>query len=275
MAKTKVLITVKTYPTPSQKYEELVCTAGFTEDGSWIRIFPIPFRKLDFASQYRKYQWIELDLVKNEKDKRRESYKPLNIDDIKVVGEIDTEKGTWRSRKNIVFKSPIYTCFDKLIKDAYDPKKYVSLAVFKPKKIIDLIITSAESDWKPEKKAAIEAKAAQLDLFKKSEVPFNLVQKCPWKFQYRFSDENNKVRTLMIEDWEIIQLYWNCLANNEGDEDKALKDVVSKYKHELVEKKDLHLFVGTTYVHHMKKAPNPFVIIGAFYPKVESQLSLF
>jgi len=29
--KQKVLITVKTYPIPSNKYDELVCTAGVTE----------------------------------------------------------------------------------------------------------------------------------------------------------------------------------------------------------------------------------------------------
>jgi len=33
MALTKVLIAVKTYPTISAKYDELVCTAGFTENG--------------------------------------------------------------------------------------------------------------------------------------------------------------------------------------------------------------------------------------------------
>ena len=37
MALTKVLITVKTYPAISNKYDELVCTAGFLEDGTWIR----------------------------------------------------------------------------------------------------------------------------------------------------------------------------------------------------------------------------------------------
>ena len=42
MAMTKVLITVKTYPTLSAKYDELVCTAGFREDGTWIRIYPVP-----------------------------------------------------------------------------------------------------------------------------------------------------------------------------------------------------------------------------------------
>ena len=35
MAKTKVLITVKTYPTVSTKYDELVCTAGITESGEY------------------------------------------------------------------------------------------------------------------------------------------------------------------------------------------------------------------------------------------------
>jgi hypothetical protein len=38
MAKEKVLITVKTYPTYSKSYDELVCTAGFKEDGSFIRM---------------------------------------------------------------------------------------------------------------------------------------------------------------------------------------------------------------------------------------------
>ena len=50
MALTKVLITVKTYPTLSAKYDELVCTAGFKEDGTWIRLYPVPFRKNHITS---------------------------------------------------------------------------------------------------------------------------------------------------------------------------------------------------------------------------------
>ena len=86
MAKTKVLITVKTYPAISGKYDELVCTAGFTEDGKWIRIYPVPFRKKDYSQQYRKYEWIELDLVKNTSDFRPESYRPYSMDsEIKIL----------------------------------------------------------------------------------------------------------------------------------------------------------------------------------------------
>lgn len=94
MSKEKVLITVKTYPTYSKSYEELVCTAGFKEDGSFIRIYPIPYRKLDYDSRYAKYQWIELDLVKNTSDFRPESYRPVNIDNIILGESIGTDNGT-------------------------------------------------------------------------------------------------------------------------------------------------------------------------------------
>jgi len=60
MPKEKVLIAVKTYPSISEKYDELVCTAGFKEDGSWIRIYPIQFRKKSYHQQYSKYQWNQL-----------------------------------------------------------------------------------------------------------------------------------------------------------------------------------------------------------------------
>ncbi len=100
MAKTKVLITVKTYPAISRKYDELVCTAGFLEDGTWIRIYPIQFRKKSFEEQYKKYDWIEIDLVKNKGDFRKESYRPVSYDtEIKILGHLDT-KSNWLLPEN-------------------------------------------------------------------------------------------------------------------------------------------------------------------------------
>ncbi|SRR5258707_2726094 len=63
----KVLITVKTYPQPSNKYHELVCTAGFFDE-KWIRLYPVPFRALPYKDQYSKYHWVTLDLVRNYSD---------------------------------------------------------------------------------------------------------------------------------------------------------------------------------------------------------------
>ena len=48
----KVFITVKTYPVPSDKYIETVCTAGITENHKWVRIclprYPEYDRQKDF-----------------------------------------------------------------------------------------------------------------------------------------------------------------------------------------------------------------------------------
>ncbi len=87
----KVFITVKTYPTLSKKYDELVCTAGILEDGSWVRIYPLPFRKLDYENRYKKYQWIELPLAKNESDPRPESFKVMDISKLKMLHSVDTK----------------------------------------------------------------------------------------------------------------------------------------------------------------------------------------
>ena len=55
----------------------------------------------------------------------------------------------------------------------------------------------------------------------------------------------------------------------------ALQKVREKYFDDFTANKDLYLFVGTTKEWHTRRALNPFVIIGVFYPKKEVQGSLF
>jgi hypothetical protein len=90
----------------------------------------------------------------------------------------------------------------------------------------------------------------------------------PYKFFFKFTDKNNKSSNLMIEDWEIGQLFWNCLKQRGGDEKKALRDVKEKYLNDLAKTKDIYFFLGTTREHHLT-SKNPFMIIGLFYPKKE------
>lgn len=273
MALIKVLIAVKTYPTLSSKYDELVCTAGFLEDGSWIRIYPIPFRKLEYDKQYSKYDWVEVNLERNTADFRLESHKPKSIETaFKIIDHLGT-KDCWRLRKEIVLKN-VHTNMTNLIAEAKDPKKYTSLAVFKPTEILGFVIKNAARNWNTKKLAQLNANAQQLKLFKNSDNPFEVVKKLPFKFSYKFKSEDEKVRTLMIEDWEIGQLFWNCLKKHEGDEAKACADVKKKYFDDFAKTKDLYLFLGTTRVHHLK-APDPFVIIGTFHPKKIEQTTLF
>ena len=130
----RVLITVKAYPHPSSRYDELVCTAGVLEDGSWIRIFPIQFRFLKNQQQYRKYQWIELDLYKNLEDFRPESYRPANVDlsDLEI-GDFITPSNKWHTRRQYCCpEGLVYTSMSALIEDAKDSNLARSLATFKP-----------------------------------------------------------------------------------------------------------------------------------------------
>ncbi|MEP6647530.1 MAG: hypothetical protein ABJC12_10625 [Saprospiraceae bacterium] len=270
MSLTRVLITVKTYPSLSNKYDELVCTAGFREDGSWIRIYPVQFRKKVYSEQYKKYDWVELDLVRNDKDPRPESYRPFSHEsEIKVLHHLGTSRN-WEERKQICL-GKIYTNLTKLIAEAKDKDICTSLAVFKPTKVLDFIAQPVERDWDQAKLENLK----QSNLFETSLTgKIEVVQKLPYKFSYVFHDDEGKKSTLMIEDWETGQLYWNELKRFEGDETKALASVRKKYFDEFVGTKDLHFYLGTTREFHFM-APNPFIIIGAFYPKKEAQTKLF
>ena len=270
-----VLITVKTYPNPSAKYDELVCNAGFLETGEWIRIYPIKFRALPYDQQYKKYNWIELDLVKTKSDFRQESYRPrLGIDEeINVVGKMSTGRSRdWAERKRYALRE-VFTSMTNLITLAKTPNEWKSVATLKPKEIIDFVIEEDEREWKPK----IREELKQMSLFAQGQGSggreLEVVKKLHYKYYYRFlTDGDQRPRKLMIEDWEIGALYWNCLAQTEGDEVAANQLVRKKYEEEfLSDEKDLSLFVGTTKAHHIK-APNPFVIIGVFYPPYTSQM---
>ena len=260
MALTKVLIAVKTYPTISTKYEELVCTAGFLEDGSWIRIYPIQFRKKSYQQQYSKYEWIELDLVKNTADFRPESFRPKTHETkINIIGRIEPDGNTWAERRKIVLNK-VYTNLTALIREAKDKSICTSLAVFKPTKVLDFIWKEVEREWSKEKLAQFH----QLNIFQQSnEKCFEVVKKLPFKFSFKFQDEEGKISTIMIEDWETGELYWNCLKRHNGDEQKACLDVRKKYIDNFAKTKDLYFFLGTTQAHHFR-APNPFLITRVF-----------
>jgi hypothetical protein len=273
MALTKVLITVKTYPTFSSSYGELVCTAGFLQDGTWIRLYPIPFRKLQHDQKYKKYQWIELDIVKNEKDFRPESFRPSTIDTpIKLLDHIDT-KNNWFVRKQLVLNT-VYSDMKALIAEAQDKEISSSLAVFKPTVIKEFLIKKVDGEYDKKKLDQLRALNDQQNLFEMDELKFELAEKLPYKFSYVFEDQNGVSSTMMIEDWEIGQLFRNTLAASEGNEAVAIEKVREKYFDDFALTKDLYLFLGTTKSFHYR-SKNPFMIIGTFTPKIDIQTSLF
>lgn len=271
MARERVLITVKTYPTLSRKYGETVCTAGVREDGSWVRIYPVPFRRLGEKEQYSKFDWLECDLIKSRSDPRPET-RHTNLKQLHPVGHLDT-KQNWHERRRLLLRTAkVHTRLATLIEGA--KANALSLAVFKPSKIKGFLWEEEDREWDPAKVVEMRNRTQQGEIFAEEtwRQAFKLIPKLPYSFSYRFEDDGGKASQMQVLDWEAGALYWNCLRSCNGDEKAALAKVRAKYLDEFT-KTDLHFFLGTTQQFHFR-APNPWVIVGVLPIPHEQQIGL-
>ena len=168
-----VLITVKAPPYPSKKYQEINCCAGIDlASGEWIRLYPIPFRLLDYDKQFPKYSVISANCQRPLRDKRMESYK-VDQDSIKILRHLGTQN-KWAERKKIVLPT-LSQSFCQILEDV---RAYKSLGIFKPTDIDFEIKKSVPRD-EQKRRAAYD----QYRLFDKKLKP---VEQIPFSFYYRF-----------------------------------------------------------------------------------------
>lgn len=253
----KILVTVKTYPHPSETYQELVCTAGVRADGSFVRLYPVDFRYRPLDQWYKKYQWIEVDITKNPNDPRPESYRP-NLDTIQVIGEPLSSKDNWKERKRYVLARPLRTMCG--LREAFTKDK-TSLGIIKPYKISSLEVEEVDREWDSKHQNAL----AQYSLFDQEKKPLT---KIPYRFAYRFQcDRECPGHNMSITDWELGSLYLKEAARL-GTETMAIESVRSKFFDELcASDRDTHFFVGNTYTVY-----NSWIVLGVFWPKQEPPL---
>jgi hypothetical protein len=260
--RTKVLITVMTYPHPSESHQELICTAGITEDSQWVRLYPIDYRYRPKEQQFRKYQWIEIGLADRgaKNDGRKESRKP-DLNSIKVLGEPLSTAYDWRARREIIDAMPHHTRIE--LQALYESEK-VSLGIVRPTEVIDLKVEPIERNWKPEWEKTLK----QFNLFGDQPKP---LEKLPYKFSYVFrcADTGGKPHNAMIEDWELGVLYRKEVERL-GDEDAAIASVKRKFLDEICHSsRDVRFFMGTVFPY------NTWVVIGVFWPAKSVQADLF
>jgi hypothetical protein len=258
MEKLKVLVTVKTYPLPSASYDELVCTAGVREDGSFVRLYPINFRDLPYRQQYRKYQWVEVMAQRHTRDPRKESYRPDSAT-LRNLGEpILPKNGDWSERAKYVLARKAQS-----MEDLYEQQErdHTSLGIFKPRQVRDLVITDDAPDWPP----GFKAKLMQARLWDERRKTKEPPRKVPFKFHYRFECDDPRCKRnhrMMIEDWEVGALYWRLVDKGATPGDAAAK-VKAKFLDDLCGPgRDTHFFVGTVLAH------GTWVVIGVWHPKI-------
>ena len=240
-----------TYPHPSRGYKEIICTAGLTENGEWIRLYPIDYRYLPPFNKFHKYQWIEVELhPKGQKnDNRKESRKP-RLKTIKMLGEPLSTENNWMLRRQIINKAPIHSI--NQLRELYNVDR-TSLGIVKPSKVLDLKVEKVEHEWKPEWQAMMK----QLHLFEK----IKPLSKIPYKFSYIYECEDSiKPHKAMITDWELGVLYLKEVERT-GSEETAVANVRNKYLNDICSSRNKTLFfTGTTFPH------NSWIVLGVFYP---------
>ena len=143
-----MLVTSKTYPTISSRYNETVCIAGITKNGLWRRLYPICYRSLPKSEKFSKYQWIAFDAIRDLRDPRSESYKLVGkINPLEII----TTKQQWAERRKDVLLNVKFD-LQQIINTAYDSRKWESLFIFKPAEIIQFNVMDCSSDEKINKK---------------------------------------------------------------------------------------------------------------------------
>ena len=256
----EVFVVVKTYPNASRKYQEVVCTAAITEEGEWIRLYPIQFRQMEKERQFNKYTWVKTRIKRATRDRRSDSYYP-DMDNFEIIRCISTEDN-WYERKKIVY--PTLSKSLEEIKGQFK-EKGKSLGIFKPLEITDLKIVKNKDSSR-----ANPSENVQGSLFVPE--PPKELESIPYDFKYVFKcdDFGCKGHTMIILDWEINQAFrkWTRIY---GSEEAALEKIRYRWFEDICgPDKDTHLIVG-----NHNRFFHSFMVLGVFYPKKEDQLTLF
>jgi hypothetical protein len=230
------------------------------EDGSPVRLYPIPYRYLDH--QFHKYQWITAQVAKNPADPRPESYK-VDCDSIECEEIVATSKDEWGRRAEIVFRNQDwqFETVDALLEA--QKRTGTSLGVVTPKRITGICIANRgeeESKSFNEKmqklRNQVNADRKQLDLFESSIPPqmknlefLKSRARVSWVCDARTCTGHE----MQILDWEIAEL-----QRREGD---------SKTLQKLQQILNLEEYAVRFFLGNLFQYPTSFTIVGLWYPK--------
>ena len=136
---------VKAYPALSRTYGEVSCVAGvqMLPDGPrWIRLYPVAFRSLQDDKQFRKYQPLRVHVSTHRRDLRPETRRP-DRESIELLGDPIPSSHAWARRRRFVEPLMLPSMCELGRRQRRDG---TSLGVFRPARVLDLVIEKASVD---------------------------------------------------------------------------------------------------------------------------------
>jgi hypothetical protein len=194
-----MLIVVRTYPDPSRRYDETVCTAAITDAGEWRRLYPVPLRYLEAEKQYRTWSVVRVDVEPVSGDNRSESRRPRLdslVQDNRLTGEA--------ARREWVAASPTFASVDELVQAGR------SIGPVAVRSVEEFIAEPASAEWGPKEKAILQ----QDNLFQAKRE----LEKIPVKFRLRWKDGEGNEQTNTFRSWEICQT-WRSWRDQYGEDE--------------------------------------------------------
>jgi hypothetical protein len=262
--KRRILIWGKTAPELSMKYCETVCTGGVLEDGSPVRLYPIPYRYMGDDDKFKKYQWITAAISRSSPDPRPESFR-IDCDSIELGEFVASDKEEWSRRAELMFRQPSwqFESMDALM--AAHEQSNQSLGVVAPKEITAVELRERPADEQrafEEKRQAVrktlESDREQLRLFDECMPPeMKNLEFRRYRIHVQWRCGSGKRHNMQIMDWEVVEL-----QRKVGDE-QALEKVKATLN---LETHAIRFFLG-----NLKQHPNRFTIVGLWYPKLLSR----
>jgi hypothetical protein len=254
----KAWILVKAYPQPSKKYQETVCCAAITEDGLFLRLYPIRYRHLKKEQQFERFDLLEFKLWKAEQDPRPESFK---VDESSIV--ILKNGKDAKSQSKISLWNPFVCESIEMLKDQ-QLQCGKSLGIIKPDDDSLKFIVKPIKDASAETKEIMQSAYDQISLFEDNIKP---LEKPEYVFSYRFKSAN-KQHEMQIHDWEVQATYRNYKIRY-GSSGAAISMMEDFYDKKIIEQSP-HFIMG-----NMRRSPSQFMIIGILRSSPANQASLF
>ena len=239
-----VLITVKASPEIGRTHGETVCVAGIRLDGDdyrWIRLFPVQWQWF-WQGEHPKYQVIELEIDKHDKDQRPESYRP-RLDTTAVLDQLPGGK----RRAEVLNRLPQYTMCDLVAAKGWSRP---SLGLVVPREITGFAREDHTGDTAH---AAKMNRAAQGSLLAQG-APKLEFSPFTFKLGYRCQSASCRGHEQSIVDWEISEAWRNWRRSYPTD---YLDRIEEKWL-SLVDPARL----PALYVGNQHQAPQGFLVLG-------------
>ncbi len=245
----QAIILVKAAPQISQKHGKIVCCAGVTPEGEWVRLYPVTFRKLEDMQQFGRWDRIKFKWRVSSEDSRPESRR-IDQNSIEIIGQLSgRERHKFLSRLEV-------TGLNNLSEQGR------SLALLRPRD--PKFYIKKKSDEKIAKeKHAYENVVSQKDILDPRDFP--PIQPSPYEFKYKYACDDGE-RNGTCQDWEIHATYFNWTRSY--GEESALTRIQNVFGEEYP-KKGMAFAMGTH-----SQYPNTWLINAVIRMDEISQLSL-